>query len=125
MPSHGIALAARKAPIEPASLSVFGETLSEAAATATAWCIMHSTPRILETCVSRQPGTRPRKHVSSIIRISALLFAIGLGLPLHGQGQPEILVSTIKDYPGGWEILAINPDTGEYRDVSNLPTADS
>ena len=43
---------------------------------------------------------------------------------LRAQGQPEILVS-LNGSPAGWRILAINPDTGETRDVTNLPTADN
>ena len=43
---------------------------------------------------------------------------------LRAQKQPEIL-ATLIDTPAGWRILAINPDTGETRDVTNLPTADN
>jgi hypothetical protein len=41
------------------------------------------------------------------------------------EGQPEILASTLKFYPAGWQILAINPDTGEFRNVSNRLSADN
>ena len=54
-----------------------------------------------------------------------LLLPISVALPICGQDQPEILVSTNRFYPAGWQILAINPATGAYRNVSNLLTADN
>jgi hypothetical protein len=53
------------------------------------------------------------------------LFVYANELEPQAGGQPEILASTSRFYPAGWQILAIDPITGEFRNVSNLLTADS
>jgi hypothetical protein len=57
--------------------------------------------------------------------VSVSLFVYANELEPHAGGQPEILASTSRFYPAGWQILAIDPITGEFRNVSNLLAADS
>ncbi len=58
------------------------------------------------------------------ISITSLFFLawVVLTIPSSGQviDQPEILVST-NSFGDGWQILAINPDTGDFRNVSDYP----
>ncbi len=77
------------------------------------------------TVVQKPHGLWARKWAGSLILSSFLLLPISVALPIYAQDQPEILVSTSRFYPAGWQILAINPATGAYRNVSNLLTADN
>jgi hypothetical protein len=57
--------------------------------------------------------------------VSVGLFVYANELEPQAGGRPEILASTSRFYPAGWQILAIDPIAGEFRNVSNLLTADS
>lgn len=59
-----------------------------------------------------------------LVRGGVLLVLLSAASFLRAQEQPEIL-ATLNGFPAGWRIIAINPDTGGTRDVSNLPTADN
>jgi len=67
---------------------------------------------------------RLRSTTRFVARGGGLLLLLCAASFLPAQDQPEIL-ATLNGFPAGWRILAINPDTGETRDVTNLPTADN
>ncbi len=92
---------------------------------------MRRTVQILKTLAKAGPSLLVGKRAGSLILGSVLVLLLCLGLFLYAREsepqdrQPEILVSTLKFRPAGWQILAINPETGDFRNVSNFLTADN
>jgi len=67
----------------------------------------------------------PRLFSQRSLVLGCSLVVLLCGAPLlKAQDNPEIL-ATLDGIPAGWQILAINPDTGGVRKVSKLPTADN
>ncbi len=91
---------------------------------------MKRTVQILKTLAKAGRSLLVGKRAGSLI-LGSVLVLLCLGLFLYAREsepqdrQPEILASTFKFRPAGWQILAINPETGDFRNVSNLLTADN